>query len=362
MEKLRIGMLGVGHWGPNLVRNFHENPQCSVEWVCDVDPVRLSRLTEKYPALKTTQSWENVIHSDSVDAVVISTPTASHYSIAKLALEKGKHVFVEKPIATSPQEALHLHLLAEQRGLKLMVGHIFLFNPAVQFIKGVLDNNGLGQIYYLYSQRTNLGPIRADVNALWDLAPHDIAVLIYLLGNLPLDVSARGSSFINPPVADIVFANLRFPNQIFANLHLSWLDPKKDRELVIVGSEKMLVFNDLDTEQPVRIFDKTVGPALSEGRVADTLVLFRKSILEGNCFIPKIDPGEPLSLECRAFIDLVLHNKPQPSTSWLGYQVVQVLDRISTSMAREGAPTSLTDGLSSSEPQVGTPISSFELR
>lgn len=342
-SKLKIAVIGAGRWGPNLIQNFQMHPQCSVKWVCDVNPERLAVLRKKYGGIRETTDWESVVSRKDVDAIVISTPTASHYLLARRALEEGKHVFVEKPLATNVKEARELAVLSETTGLTVMVGHVFLFHPAIRFLKTFLAGGELGEILYLYSLRTNLGPIRADVNALWDLAPHDLAMMLYLLGGLPESVSGIGSSFINPPVEDVVFSTLRFSNGILANLHVSWLDPKKVRQLVIVGSRKMLVFDDRISGEPVKIYDKNVGPDLSEGHINDTIHLFRHSIKEGTVTIPFIESSsEPLKNECEAFVDAVLKGMPQPSTATFGADVVWVLENITASMAKKGVPFMLT--------------------
>lgn len=343
-SKLKIAVIGAGRWGPNLIQNFQMHPQCSVEWICDVDPKRLAVLRKKYDGIAATTDWESVISCKDVDAIVISTPTASHYPLAKRALEEGKHVFVEKPLATNTKEAMELAVLSRNTGLQVMVGHVFLFHPAVRFLKTFLAGGELGEILYLYSLRTNLGPIRADVNALWDLAPHDLAMILYLLGQLPEGVSGIGSSFINPPVEDVVFSTLRFSNGILANLHVSWLDPKKVRQLVIVGSQKMLVFDDMSPSEPIKIYDKNVGSDLSEGHINDTIHLFRHSIKEGTVTIPFIESSsEPLKNECEAFVNAVQEGVSQPSTVAFGADVVWILENITASMAKKGAPIVLTE-------------------
>jgi predicted dehydrogenase len=332
MKHLQLAVIGAGHWGPNLIRNFHENSESKVRWVSDLDRVRLEAIRANYDGIRVTEKWEEAIADPEVDAAVISTPTSTHYTIAKAVLKAGKHVFVEKPLATTAAEARELVEIADAQKLKLMVGHVFLFNPGVRYIKDIVDQGGLGDLFYLYCIRTNLGPVRGDVNALWDLAPHDISILLYLLGGAPTKISAMGSAFINPPVEDVVFAHLRYPSGLFASLHVSWLDPKKVRQLVVVGSDKMLVFDDMTPEAPLKIFDKSVAPTLSAGVINDTIHHFRKSIYEGKVTIPEIGPFEPLKNEVQAFLQWVLHDVPQPSTGAFGAEVVEVMERIDHSM------------------------------
>ena len=260
----------------------------------DKDKIRLSAIQGRYDGISVSDDWESVVSRPDVDAVVVTTPTASHYTIAKRALEEGKHVLSKSPLTTRHADALDLVRIAEQKRLKLMVGHVFLFNPAVRRIKEILRRKELGDIFYLYSIRTNLGPIRADVNALWDLAPHDISILLHLLEVPPLRVTGFGSSFINPPLEDVVFAGLHFAKGIVANLHVSWLDPKKVRQLVIVGSQKMLVFDDMAAPgDSIRIFDKNVSEALSEAVINDTIHHFRRSIFEGKMTALELLPRSP---------------------------------------------------------------------
>lgn len=335
--KLRIGVVGAGHWGPNLIRNFSENPSSVVRYICDQEPTRLEALKSHYPPIEVTSSAEKVFNSPDVDAVVLSTPTLTHYALAKKALLSGKHVFVEKPLATSSKEAEEILEIANDKNLELMVGHVFLHNPAFQYLRTAIRSGELGKIYYVYFTRTNLGPIRGDTNAWWDLAPHDVSMMLSLLGELPESVSGRGSSFINLPNEDVVFANFRFKSGIFANIHVSWLDPKKVRQVVVVGSEKMYVFDDMNMEHPISIFCKGVGPDLSRQKVNDTIQLFRKSIFEGQCVTPEIPPGEPLKRECEAFVEQVLNRSDQKAHGQFNLDVVRVLESVELSLRQEGA-------------------------
>lgn len=337
MSKLRIAVWGAGHWGPNLIRNFHENPDSTVTWVCDLDPQRLKLVAERYPGVKTSADWTQSLRAADVDAVVICTPASVHYQMAKAAILAGKDLLVEKPLTAVASEARELVQLAREKNVKLMVGHVFLFNPAVQYIRELLVNNGLGDLYYLYSIRTNLGPIRADVNALWDLAAHDISMLSYFLNREPVSLLARGASFINPPVEDVVFVNFRYHPGIVANLHVSWLDPKKVRQWVIVGSQKMLVFDDLNSAEPIKIFDKNVGPTLSPAMLADSITTFRKSIFEGQSTTPALPAKEPLREEVQAFLDWVIRDVPQPATGEFGLSVVSLLETVQNELRAEAA-------------------------
>lgn len=329
---LTIAVLGAGHWGPNLIRNFHDASSSKVAWICETDPERRRAMGAAYHDIKITHDPMRILDDPAVDAVVIATPSATHYRLAEAALKAGKHVLVEKPMCTDLQDARRLQTLAVRMRRKLMVGHVFLFHPAIQVAKQMLQQNALGRLLYLYSIRTNLGPIRNDVNALWDLGAHDISIFQYWLGHQPSRVRGVGSSFINPPVEDIVFATLHFPESVLANLHVSWLDPKKVRQIVIVGSQKMLVFDDRDTQHPLKLFDKNVGENLSRNRVNDTIQLFRKSIVEGAVQYPEVPEAEPLALQCQAFRDWILHEKVPDSDGVFGVKVVETLTRISHAM------------------------------
>jgi predicted dehydrogenase len=224
--QLKIAIIGTGHWGPNLVRNFHEDNRIEVKTICDLDLKRANQVASKYPNIKVTSKIEDILIDSEIEAVIICTPTETHYQIATLCLNNKKHVFIEKPLATSTEECNRLISLAKQVDRKLMVGHIFLFNSAVNYVKGLLYRKELGDILYIYGKRLNLGPIRKDVNALWDLAPHDIAIFNYWLGDMPISTQATGITHVNPNVEDVVFVSLKYPNHILANLHVSWLDPR----------------------------------------------------------------------------------------------------------------------------------------
>lgn len=328
-KRLNIAVLGAGHWGPNLIRNFHQHPESRVSWVCETDAERRHAIGSAYQDIKITSDCWRILDDGDVEAVVIATPSSTHFRLADAALKAGKHVLVEKPMCTNLADARRLSSLASRTRKKLMVGHVFLFHPAIRVAKEILERNELGRIHYLYAIRTNLGPIRHDVNALWDLGAHDVAVFQYLLGQSPERAEGVGSSFVNPPVEDVYFGTLHFPDNVLASLHASWLDPKKVRQLVIVGSQKMLVFDDMDTEVPLRIFDKNVGEGLTRNRIDDTIQLFRKSIVEGAVTVPDLPPGEPLALECQAFLDWILRDVTPPATADFGVRVIETLEQLS---------------------------------
>jgi predicted dehydrogenase len=339
MSKLKLAVVGTGHWGPNLLRNFNDDPRVDVKLICDVDKSRAMSIAAKYRNVETTTQIEDVATRPDIDAVVLCTPTNTHYEIAKKCLENNKHLFIEKPMATTSEECRELIRLATKRNRKLMIGHVFLFNPAVQYIKGLIDRGELGDIIYIYGKRVNLGPIRKDVNALWDLAPHDIAIFNYWLKNAPLVAHATGIEHLNPPLHDVVFMSLKYPNNIMASLHVSWLDPRKERQIVVVGTKKMVVFDDMDPVGPVHIYDKTVTQAGSSKAITDTIQAFKAIIQEGDLVIPKIPQGEPLKTECRAFADYILEGKAPICTGENGLEVVQVLEAATRSLYNSGVET-----------------------
>jgi len=333
VKKLQLAVIGAGHWGPNLIRNFRVSSRSEVKWICDSDPKRLALLRSHYKGVRITTEIDPILADPSVDAIVICTPTSTHYSLAKRALKSRKHVFVEKPLATCSPEAFELAELAESLDLKLMVGHVFLFNPAVRKLKEIVASDEFGDVFYLYTTRTNFGPIRGDVNSFWDLAPHDVSMLLYVLGQTPYEVTGQGQSFINPPIQDVVFARLRFPSGVFANVHVSWLDPRKIRQFVVVGSKMMVVFDDMAKDSLI-VVDKSIAP-VDPSEINDTREGFRKSILEGSNHVIALPEEEPLKSECEAFLDLVLDGVANPSDGWFGAEVVKALEGVENSLERK---------------------------
>lgn len=331
-----LGVIGAGYWGPNLVRNFASLPQGQLKIVCDQDRAALDRLRLLYPQLAFSLDWQEVLHSPEIEAVVIATPTASHYEIALEALREGKDVFVEKPLAATVAQAEELSMAAERKGRILMVGHLMLFHPAIVWLKEFIQSGELGDILYLYFRRVNLGKIRKNENALVSFAPHDISAALYLLDSQPADVSARGEAYIQPGVEDVVFLSLSFANKVMAHIHVSWLDPHKRRELTVVGSRKMAVFDDISTTEPIRVYDKGVlepGTYVSYG---DSL-----GIRTGDIWIPKITMLEPLRLECLHFLDCVRERKRPLTDGHHGIQVVRVLEKAQSSLKSKGIPVAV---------------------
>jgi predicted dehydrogenase len=331
-----FAVIGAGHWGPNLIRNFHHRPASQVLWVVDTDTSRLAQVRARFPEVDVAEDVRAVLADDRVDAVVVATPTSTHYRIVKAALQAGKHVLVEKPITTRSSEAVELCALAAELGLVLMVGHVFVYNGAVRRIRTCIEDGTLGRVYYVSMVRTNLGPIRLDVNAAWDLASHDISILNYWLGAEPLAASAVGGSWINRGIEDAVFATLRYPDDILATLHVSWLNPRKAREITVAGDKRMLTFDDMNLQEPVRIYDKQVTDARTRPGFVDSFASFRASIRDGDITIPKVAGGEPLQSECDHFLDCIVNGKTPLTGGWEGLAVVRALEAIDRSLHNAG--------------------------
>jgi len=349
---LNIGLIGCGYWGPNLLRNFSTHPQAHVPLIAELDPARLSYIHEKYPQIRTTQDYYDLF-CDGIDAVVIATDPASHFRLAKEALTHGKHVLIEKPMAMSTADAQVLIALAQEHQKKLMVGHTFEFNPAVQELRKLLMRGTIGKPYYFYTQRLNFGIVRRDVNALWSLAPHDISILIYLLDQMPQAVSARGFDFLQPGIEDIVFLILDFPDGIAAHVHVSWLDPSKVRRMSVVGSEKMIIYDDI-ADKKIQIFEKGIKKKNmneSLGRF-DDFGAYQLARSAGDVIIPRIDFQEPLKVECNHFVEAILNDTPVLTDGVNGLRVVQVLEAAAKSLKANGKSVKIEKGL----PVIRTPL------
>ena len=331
---LSIGVIGCGHWGPNHIRIFSQSASSQVLMCADLDDKRLGAITALFPSIKATKNYKDILNNPSIDAVVIAVPTNFHFALTKEALQAGKHVLCEKPLSLNPQECLELEALARQKQKILMVGHIFVFNSGIVKLREYIQNQELGKIHYAHSERTNLGPFRYDVNALWDLAPHDIAIFNYLFDSCPLSVSARGHKCLGGNLEDLAFATLDYPNNILANVHVSWLDPKKVRQITVVGDKKMVAWDDLDIEGPIKLYDKHVEKTKV---YYETYGEFQLLSREGSITIPKTGSAEPLKAQAQYFIDCV-QNKTEPvmADARRAYDVVRTLCAIQESINRKG--------------------------
>jgi predicted dehydrogenase len=333
---LKIGVIGAGHWGPNLIRNFDNPPASIVEVVIDRDAGRLEQVRARFPNVSVSEDSAVALNNPAIDAVVIATPTSTHYALVKAALLAGKHVLVEKPITARASEAQELAALAEKLNRVLMVGHVFIFNQAVQRIRTYIDSGDLGRIYYISMVRTNLGPIRMDVSASWDLMSHDVSIVNYWLGGGPETASAIGGTWINPGIEDAVFATLRYPGGILVNVHASWLNPRKARDITVAGDKRMLSFDDMDLLEPVRLYDKQVTEKTVKPAFIDSFASFRASVRDGDITIPKISGGEPLKTECDHFLDCVRNGKKPLVGGAEATAVVKALEAIDRSMREHG--------------------------
>jgi predicted dehydrogenase len=331
-----VAVIGAGHWGPNLIRNFHNQQTSVVRWVVDQDTARLEQVGQRFPDVAIGADAEIALADKRVDAVVVATPTTTHYHLAKAALLGGKHVLVEKPITADSGQGRELCELAEKVDRILMVGHVFIYNPAITEVKQYLDEGSLGRLYYISMVRTNLGPIRMDVNASWDLAAHDVSISNFWLDGPPLAASAYGGTWINAGLEDAVFITLRYPNEVLVNLHVSWLNPRKARDITVVGERCMLTVDDMNLGEPLRIYDKGVTDKRTRPVFADTFASFRASIREGDITIPRVSLGEPLRTECEHFIECVSTGVTPLTDGWAGLDVVNTLEAIDRSIAANG--------------------------
>ena len=331
-DPLTIACVGAGYWGKNLVRVFHDLPGVNLKLVCDVDEAARQTVGRQYRSVEVASDYSRALRDEEVEAVVLAVPAACHYQAGKQALEAGKHLYVEKPLTLRAAEAAELVELAARRDRVLMVGHLLQYHPAVEMLKGLIEQGKLGDIYYLYSQRVNLGIVRKDENALWSLAPHDIAVMLHLLEQEPDTVSARGECYLQQGIEDVVFVNLHFGEGKMAQLQLSWLDPHKIRKLTIVGSRKMAVFDDMESAEKVRIYDKAAEQGSYES-YGDAITL-----RFGDVVIPHVNMVEPLKLECQHFVQCVRQRRVPRSDGRDGWRVVRVLEAAQRSLQQNGAP------------------------
>lgn len=304
---INMAQIGVGYWGPNLLRNLTANDECIVKTVVDTDEHRRSYVKKYYPSVEVTGDMQKVLDDPSIQALVIATPVKTHFNIAIQALEKGKHILVEKPMATSVSEMDKIVSLSKRKGLVAMAGHTFIFNAAVRYLKKLVDSGELGNIRYIYSQRLNLGRIRSDVDALWNLAPHDVSIIQYILGDPePVSVSRTGMDFVQDGIEDVAFLYIAYPDKIIAHVHVSWLDPNKLRRMTVVGSKKMVVYDDM-AENKIAIYDKGIDKMarLGQNMDFDHSDFFTFSHRSGDVVLPKIDFIEPLKVEIAHFADCI---------------------------------------------------------
>ena len=317
-----VGLVGLGYWGPHLARNFDNLARLT--WMCDLDQGLRDSSASRYPRARVTDDYAAMLADPELDAVVIATPVPTHYALAKQALEAGKHVLVEKPPAMKGSEMDELVALAAARDLVLMPGHLLLYHPGVRKLKELVDAGELGDVLCVYGNRQNLGIVRTNEHALWSLGVHDLSVILWLIGEDPVEVAAHGRDFLNQGVEDVVFCYLRFPSGKIAHMHLSWLDPHKMRKMTVVGNEKMVVFDDMELERKVTVYEK--GPWKQSAGYGEW------QTRTGDIHIPKIDTAEPLRLECQAFLDLIAGEGDRRAVAEDGAMVVRALDRLTESL------------------------------
>lgn len=333
-KMLNIAVVGCGRWGGNYVRVFEELPQTRVDWAYDLDELSLKRLVHRFQTVKAAKTLGEITNSREVDAVAVSTPASSHYEVVKKCLEAGKHVLVEKPVTLMPEETEELIALAETKKKVLMVGHTFIFNPGIRILRDYINDSSFGKVYYLHATRTNMGPIRQDVNALWDLAPHDISIFNYLLDRRPKWVSATGSKLFGNGREDVGFITLGYGDNVIGNIHVSWADPFKVREVVVVGSRRRITFNDLEAVERVKVFEKGV----LKDEAADNFGEFRLLMRDGDIHSPRVENSEPLKEQCLHFIECVSDGKRPVSDGMMGLEVVRAMRAAEESLRQQGAP------------------------
>ncbi len=326
-----IGVIGIGYWGPNFVRILDELPDATLLKVCDLDPSRFEKIAKIYPHVTFTKDYREVVEDPNLDAVVVATSSDTHHAIGMAALAAGKHLLVEKPLAMSLQHGNEMVALAEKNNRVLMVGHLLRYHGAYQALKNYLDDRSLGDLRYIYCTRVNLGKVRSKENALWSFAPHDISIVLYLVGRMPISVVAVGQSYVREGVEDVGFLILEFPDKVMAHIHVSWLDPHKVRRTTVVGSDKMAVLDDTEVTEKVRIYDKGVNYTPSYKDYGESL-----TIRVGDIWIPKLSLTEPLKMECQHFLNCVRDESMPLTDGEDGLRVLKVLEAAERSLREHG--------------------------
>src|SRR6266571_2882991 len=339
MDKpINVGVVGCGYWGPNLIRNFRHLPDCTLRMMCDVNPQRLTHLKSLYPEVEGIMDYEHMLNGAGLDAIIIATSVKYHYSMARQSLLAGKHTFIEKPMASSSAECEELIDIAERNGLVLMLDHTFLYSSPVQKIAQIVQAGDLGEIRYINCRRLNLGLFQKDINVAWDLAPHDISIILHILDEFPTAVNCQGNAHITPGVEDVTNMSLFFPRKRFATIQSSWLEPRKIREMTIVGTRRMIVYDDLRTREKIRIYDARV----ERPPHYDTFAEFQYSYHYGDSYIPHIQQEEPLKVACQHFIDCI-ETLSQPITGGRqGLEMIRILEAASASIKMHGAPVTFS--------------------
>lgn len=333
-KKIKVGVAGCGYWGPNLIRNFRLLADVNLKMMCDLNTGRLKHLKSLYPEVETSTDYKHMLNGIGLDAVVVATNVKNHFPMAKAALLAGKHTFIEKPMASSVEECEELVDIAKKNGLILMTGHTFLYSPVVRKIKEIVDKGDIGEIRYISARRLNLGLFQKDINVAWDLAPHDLSIILTLMGEMPESVNCRGSAHVTPGIEDVTTMCLSFSKQRSATIQSSWLDPRKVREMTIVGSKRMIVYDDLAPLEKIRVFDMRV----ERPPHYDTFGEFQYAYHYGDMYAPYIKQEEPLKTECQHFIDCIKYGAQPVSCGLRGTELVRILEASSASLKQGGAP------------------------
>lgn len=337
-KPISIGVVGCGYWGPNLIRNFRALPECDMRLVCDLSDERLQHLQQLYPEMGGEKDYAHLLNGANLDAIVIATAVKHHYPMAKASLLAGKHTFVEKPLASSAAQCQELIELADRQGVVLMVGHTFLFSAPVRKMKEMVTAGEIGQLHYISACRSNLGLFQKDINVAWDLAPHDISIILYLMEQMPVSVNCLGKAHVTPGIQDVTNMALTFADGRFAMIQNSWLSPKKIREMTVVGSQKMILYDDVEPLEKIKMFDCRVETPPHY----DTFAEFQYAYHQGDRFVPRIKQEEPLKVECQHFLDCIKQRTKPLSDGRKGLELVHILEAASTSLARQGATVSLS--------------------
>lgn len=334
---ISLGVIGCGYWGPNLIRNFSSLANCSVKAMCDANEERLEQLRASYPAVPAMTDFQQLLQIAGLEAVAIATPVKHHFPLAKASLLAGKHTFIEKPMASSSAECEELIEIAERNGLVLMIGHTFLYSSPVKKIDQIIRTGDIGEIRYINSRRLNLGLFQRDINVAWDLAPHDISIILHILGEFPVSVNCSGNAHVTPGIEDVTNMSLTFSQQRFATIQSSWLEPRKVREMTIVGTQRMIVYDDLQTHEKIRVYDVRV----ERPPHYETFAEFHYSYHYGDSYIPYLKQEEPLKTECEHFLDCIQNGNAPFSGGTAGLEMVRILEAASASLKANGAPVNL---------------------
>ena len=331
-QPLRVGVVGCGYWGPNLVRNFRTVPNCEMKVVCDADAKRLQHMKQLYPDLEACGDYRQMLNGSGLDAVVVATPVRHHFAIAKASLLAGKHTLIEKPMASSMAECEELVEIAEKSRLVLMVGHTFLYAPSIRKIKEIVDKGDIGEIQYIASRRLNLGLFQKDINVAWDLAPHDLSIILHIMGECPESVNCNGSAHVTEGIEDVTMMYLNFSRKRCAIVHNSWLDPRKVREMTIVGTKRMIAYDDVATLEKIKVFDTRV----ERPPHYDTFAEFQYAYHYGDVYAPHIKQEEPLKAQCQHFVDCIRQGRQPLTNGRHGAELVRILEAANASLSRGG--------------------------